>query len=49
MDLRNNETKDWWNKISEAEKKSLAKGISEADNGILKPHSEAHKIYEKWL
>lgn len=49
IELRKNESKNWWNEISESEKKSIKKGISEADNGILKPHSEAKKIYEKWL
>ena len=49
MELRNNEKEDWWNKISNAEKESVELGISDADNGNLKPHSEAKKIYEKWL
>lgn len=49
IELRKNESKDWWNNISESEKKSIDKGISQADNGDLKTHSEARKIYEKWL
>ncbi|WP_310992055.1 hypothetical protein [Aequorivita marina] len=49
MELRNSENKDWWNEISDAEKKSIELGISDADNGNLKPHAEAKKIYEKWL
>ena len=49
MELRNTENKDWWNEISDVEKKSIELGISDADNGNLKPHSEAKKIYEKWL
>ena len=49
MELRNTERKDWWNEISDVEKKSIELGISDADNGNLKPHSEAKKIYEKWL
>jgi len=49
MELRNTENKDWWNEISDIEKKSIELGISDADNGNLKPHSEAKKIYEKWL
>ncbi|SNS11657.1 hypothetical protein SAMN06295967_103248 [Belliella buryatensis] len=31
------------------EKRSIEKGIEEADNGILKPQSEAKKIYENCL
>lgn len=49
VQFRKDETKDWWDSISEEEKKSIEKGILEADNNELKPHSEARKIYEKWL
>jgi len=49
LDLRENQTKDWWTETSEAEKNSIEKGISDADNGKLNSHSEARKIYEKWL
>ena len=49
MDLRKRELKDWWNEISEAEKNAVESGISDADKGNLKPHSEAQKIYGKWL
>jgi len=49
LDLRNNQTKDWWSEISEDEKLSIEKGIADADNGKLTSHSEARKIYEKWL
>ena len=49
IELRKSETKDWWNEISDAEKKSIELGLSDADNGKLKPNSEAEKIYGKWL
>lgn len=49
IQFRKEETKDWWNSISEEEKKSIEKGISEADNEELKPHSEARQLYGKWL
>ena len=49
MDLRKNETKDWWDEISDAEKKSIESGISDADSGKVKPNAEAEKIYGKWL
>jgi hypothetical protein len=38
-----------WDKLSAEEKKSIQKGIDDAENNRLKPHSEAKKIYEKWL
>ena len=49
MKLREKEGTDWWNEISNEEKKSIEKGIKDADAGNLKPHSEARKIYAKWL
>lgn len=49
VEFRKNETKDFWNSISEEEKRSIEKGISEADSGKLMSHAEARKLYEKWL
>ncbi len=49
LDLRINQTKDWWDTISDAEKKSIEQGIIDADNGKVSSHSEARKVYEKWL
>lgn len=49
LDLRKSDTTDWANSISESELQSIQKGISDAENGDVKPHSEARKIYEKWL
>jgi len=49
IDLRVNQTKDWWDTISEAERKSIEQGIIDADNGKISSHSEARKVYEKWL
>ncbi len=41
--------KDWWNGTSEAERNSIEKGITDADNGNVNPHSKARDIYGKWL
>lgn len=49
IEFRKRETKDWWNKISDAEKASIEKGLKQADNNELEPHSKARKLYEKWL
>lgn len=49
VEFRRKETKDWREQISEEEKKSINKGIEEADNNEVKPHSEARKVYVKWL
>ena len=49
MRLRENEKTDWWKEISKEERKSIEKGIQDADSGKLNSHSEAKKLYEKWL
>ncbi len=49
-DLISRETKkDWWNHISDAEKKAIETGIADADAGKLNPHSKAQELYAKWL
>jgi plasmid stabilization system protein ParE len=35
MELRKKESKDWWNSISENEKKSIEAGLNDAENGKL--------------
>lgn len=47
LDLRSSD--DWWDKISEVEKKSIEKGISDANQGKLNTHDKAQEIYGKWL
>lgn len=47
-DLRKNQD-DWWDTISDAEKKSVEKGLEDAESGKVTPHSEARKLYAKWL
>jgi hypothetical protein len=49
MDLRKRENKDWWNSISENEKNSVEQGLKDAESGKLNSHSNAKKLYEKWL
>ncbi|WP_203255793.1 hypothetical protein [Hyunsoonleella ulvae] len=49
MKLREKEKNDWWNEISAREKKSIEKGIIDADRGNLTSHSNVKGIYEKWL
>jgi hypothetical protein len=40
---------EWWDSATDAEKQSISKGLDDLDNGNLKPHSEARRVYEKWL
>jgi predicted transcriptional regulator len=49
VELRKKEDKDWWNSISENEKKAIENGLKDAEAGKLNPHSKAKKLYEKWL
>jgi hypothetical protein len=49
MKLRESEKKDWWSELPKMERQSIQKGVRDADNGKLSPHSEAKKTYEKWL
>lgn len=48
IDLRNKESKDWWNSISKQEKESIELGLKDAESGKLNPHSKARELYEKW-
>ncbi|PID93532.1 MAG: hypothetical protein CSA95_07615 [Bacteroidetes bacterium] len=47
LDIRNDD--DWWDKISEIERKSIEKGIAEANSEKLNTHDRAQEIYGKWL
>jgi hypothetical protein len=49
VDLKEQNSGDWWHEISEEEKDSIDRGLANADSGKLKPHSEARSMYEKWL
>jgi predicted transcriptional regulator len=42
-------SKDWWETISEAEKKSIDRGLNDIEKGKLTPHAKVRKNYEKWL
>ncbi len=48
-DLKEQNDRDWWDEISDAEKDSIDRGLADADAGKLNPNSEARVIYEKWL
>jgi hypothetical protein len=48
-ELRKKESSDWWNSISENERKSIELGLKDAASGKLNSHSTARKLYEKWL
>lgn len=47
--FRKEESTDWWDSISDEEKKSIESGLNDADKNNLIPHVTARKTYEKWL
>lgn len=49
LQFKKDENKDWWTSISNEEKSSIEKGITEAETDKLEPHAVARKVYEKWL
>ncbi len=49
LDLKKQETKDWWKLISDEEKQSIENGLEDADAGKLNSHSKARQLYDKWL
>jgi hypothetical protein len=49
LKLRESERSDWAKSISDEERNSIKRGIEDADNGNLVDHSEARKLYGKWL
>ena len=49
LHLRKQEKSDWWSQLSSTERRSVEKGIADADAGKLNSNSEARKIYGEWL
>lgn len=49
IDLKTQENKDWWNSVSENEKKTIEKRLQDAEAGKLNSHSKAKQLYDKWL
>ena len=40
---------DWYDELSDAEKKSIGLGLEDIEEGRVVAHSEVKKLYEKWL
>ncbi len=40
---------DWYDELSDAEKKSIELGLKDIEEGRVFAHSEVKKLYEKWL
>ncbi len=48
-DIKKHSEKDFWDELSEVEKESIRLGRKDAKKGKVIPHSEAKKLYGKWL
>ncbi len=42
------QTTDWWERLSSEEKKKIKTGIREADRGELIANSEVRKRFKRW-
>ncbi len=40
---------DWWNEITDEQKKSVKKGLAQLDRGEGISHNDVMKKYGKWL
>lgn len=40
---------NWWDEISDAEKESIERGLKDLQEGKFVEHSEAKKLYKKYL
>ena len=40
---------DFSDRLTEDQRSGILKAISQVENGQTKPHSEAEKVYSKWL
>jgi len=46
--LKNGQTADWWDIISEEEKAEIEEGLAEAERGEVFSHEEVMSKYQKW-
>jgi ABC-type cobalamin/Fe3+-siderophores transport system ATPase subunit len=47
--FRKEESTDWWDSVSDEEKKSIERGLDDVNDNNLTPHVAVRKTYEKWL
>ena len=47
--LKVKEESDWWDEISQEEKKSIEKGLQDVKDGKIHQHADVKKLYEKYL
>lgn len=47
--IRNENSYDWWDELSDYEKKEIELGLEDIHQGKTVDHSEVKKLYEKYL
>lgn len=48
LEIKKAEKADWWYSFSEAEKESIEKGTTDAEESELKPHSEIPQLLNQY-
>lgn len=49
LKIQNEDSSDWWDELTDFEKKEIELGLADIEQGNTVEHSEARKIYEKYL
>lgn len=49
LKIRNEEPYDWWDDLTDYEKKEIELGLADIEQGNTVDHSEVRKLYEKYL
>ncbi len=49
LKIRNESPTDWWDELSEFERKEIELGLKDLEDGNTIEHIEVKKLYEKYL
>jgi len=49
LKIQREEPYDWWDELTDYEKKEIELGLADIEQGNTVDHSEVRKIYEKYL
>ena len=49
LKIRNENSYDWWDELTDYEKKEIELGLADIEQGNTVDHSAVKKIYEKYL
>jgi len=43
-----NESSDWWDEMTDEEKKEVEIGLMQSDKGQVIPHNDVMSVFDKW-